>query len=120
VPSEPVSGKGEPPPDLRTRKSGSDWAGFLGPLGTSISTEKGILTKWPGTARRIVWSMKVGTSYAMPSISRGRLFLFDRHGDAARLSAFESETGKFLWKFEYPTNYEDFYGYNNGPRCCPS
>jgi len=24
-----------------------------------------------------------------------------------------------LWKFEYPTNYDDYYGYNNGPRCCP-
>ena len=56
---------------------------------------------------------------SMPAISRGRLFQFDRHGDQARLSAFESETGKFLWKFEYPTNYDDFYGYNNGPRCCP-
>src|SRR5262249_11524603 len=20
---------------------------------------------------------------------------------------------------EYPTTYDDFYGYNNGPRCCP-
>jgi outer membrane protein assembly factor BamB len=24
-----------------------------------------------------------------------------------------------LWTFEYPTDYEDYYGYNNGPRCCP-
>src|SRR5262249_41152877 len=31
----------------------------------------------------------------------------------------ESTTGKFLWKFEYPTAYADAYGYNNGPRCCP-
>jgi outer membrane protein assembly factor BamB len=55
----------------------------------------------------------------MPSISRGRLFLFDRHGNQARLSCLNSETGDFLWNFEYPTDYEDYYGYNNGPRCCP-
>lgn len=115
----PAAGLGDPPTDLRTRKSGSDWPGFLGPLGNSTSTEKGILTTWPKDGPRIVWSTKVGTGYGMPAISRGRLFQFDRHGDQARLSAFESETGKFLWKFEYPTNYEDFYGYNNGPRCCP-
>ena len=30
-----------------------------------------------------------------------------------------SETGEELWRFEYPTDYEDMYGYNNGPRACP-
>jgi outer membrane protein assembly factor BamB len=57
--------------------------------------------------------------YGMPAISQGRLYLFDRHGDNARLSCFGSAAGEFLWKFEYPTDYEDYYGYNNGPRCCP-
>jgi outer membrane protein assembly factor BamB len=55
----------------------------------------------------------------MPAISRGRLYQFDRHGDRARLSCLNSETGGFLWKFEYPTDYQDQYGYDNGPRCCP-
>lgn len=120
LPSEPApEGKGELPPDLRTRKTGSDWPSFLGPLGTSVSTEKGILTSWPKEGPRLVWSKEIGIGYAMPTISRGRLFHFDRHGNQARLSAFESETGKFLWKFEYLTSYDDFYGYNNGPRCCP-
>src|SRR5207302_13899 len=31
----------------------------------------------------------------------------------------KSETGEFLWKFEYATDYEDYYNYNNGPRCSP-
>jgi outer membrane protein assembly factor BamB len=57
--------------------------------------------------------------YAMPSISKGRLYLFDRHGQQARLSCLDSRTGKFHWKFDYPTHYRDYYGYNNGPRCCP-
>jgi outer membrane protein assembly factor BamB len=55
----------------------------------------------------------------MPSISKGRLYQFDRHDDRATLSCLRSETGEFLWKFEYPTDYEDYFGYNNGPRCCP-
>lgn len=106
-------------PDLRTRKIGSDWPGFLGPSGTSVSPEKGILSPWPKKGLRVVWQARVGTGYGMPAISQGRLFQFDRHGDRARLSCLESETGAFLWKFEYPTNYEDAFGYSNGPRCCP-
>src|SRR5258708_32441689 len=35
------------PPDLGTRKAGSDWPQFLGPTGDSVSTEKGIVTPWP-------------------------------------------------------------------------
>ena len=34
-------------PDLGTRKKGVDWPRFLGPTGNSLSTETGILTKWP-------------------------------------------------------------------------
>jgi outer membrane protein assembly factor BamB len=57
--------------------------------------------------------------YAAPSIYQGRLYLFDRDGREARLSCFDRRTGAFHWKFTYETAYRDYYGYNNGPRCCP-
>lgn len=106
-------------PDLRERISGSDWPGFLGPNGDSKSTETGILAQWPTTGPPIVWEKELGTSYGMPSISLGRLFLFDRDNDMARLRCLNSETGEEIWQFGYPTEYEDHFGYNNGPRCCP-
>ena len=31
----------------------------------------------------------------------------------------DAETGEQIWKFDYPFQYEDQYGYDNGPRCCP-
>jgi outer membrane protein assembly factor BamB len=108
-----------PPPDLRTRKAGSDWPGFLGPTGDSVSAEKGILTPWPKAGPRVVWHRRLGTGYGVPSVSRGRLFVFDRVRDRARLSCWKSETAEPLWTLDYPTDYEDYYGYNNGPRCCP-
>src|SRR5262249_13151709 len=95
--------------DLRTRKAGCDWPGFLGPQGTSVSPEKGIISPWPKVGLRIVWQMQVGTGYGMPSISRGRLFQFDRHQGRVRLSCLNSESGEFLWKFEYPVRYEHDY-----------
>lgn len=111
--------KGDLPPDLRTRLTGSDWPAFLGPNGDSKSTEKGIITPWPKDGLKIVWQRPLGVSYGMPTISRGRLFQFDRYGDNATLTCLKSETGEFLWKYTYPTQYEDYYGYNNGPRCSP-
>jgi outer membrane protein assembly factor BamB len=112
-------GDDNPPPDLGTRKAGVDWPGFLGPLGTGASPEKGILAPWPKEGLRLVWQAAVGSGYGAPSVSRGRLFLFDRDGDHDRLRCLRSETGDLLWKFEYPTEFEDRYGYDSGPRCCP-
>jgi outer membrane protein assembly factor BamB len=107
------------PPDLGTRKAGSDWPQFLGPTGDNVSTEKGILTPWPKDGPPLVWQMKLGSGYSAPTISRGRLFIFDRIRDRARLNCLKSETGESLWTFDYPTDYVDSYGYNNGPRCSP-
>jgi outer membrane protein assembly factor BamB len=113
------------PADLRTRKSGEDWPKFLGPSGDSVSSEKGIITNWPANGLKIVWQTKLGLGYSPPTISRGRIFLFDAYPDASRkfnhsrLSCRESETGKELWKFEYDSDYDDYFGYDNGPRCSP-
>lgn len=105
-------------PDLRTRQTGDDWPRFLGPHGDSTSSETGIRTDWTGGLRR-VWQVPLGEGFAAPTISRGRLFHFDRFGDKARLTCRKSETGEQLWQYEHPTDYVDQYGYNGGPRCCP-
>jgi outer membrane protein assembly factor BamB len=107
------------PPDLGTRPAGSDWPRFLGPSGDSVSTEKGIASPWPEAGPRIVWDRQLGEGYGMPAISRGRLFVFDRAGNRARLRCCKSETGEPLWTFDYPSEYRDLYGYSGGPRCAP-
>ncbi|HUS38507.1 MAG TPA: PQQ-binding-like beta-propeller repeat protein [Pirellulales bacterium] len=108
-----------PVPNLRTRKDGTDWPGFLGPAGDSKSPERGIFTTWPAAGPPLVWQRTLGEGYGMPSVSRGRLFQFDRIKNEARLVCLQSQTGRLLWDFTYPTDYEDHFGYNNGPRCCP-
>ena len=105
--------------DLRTRKTGSDWQSFLGPTGDGKSPEKGLHLPCPKSGPPVVWHKQIGTGYAAPTVSQGRLFTFDRHGNNARLTCMRSETGEELWRFEYSTDYEDMYGYNNGPRACP-
>jgi outer membrane protein assembly factor BamB len=116
----PAPDTSQPTPEVSTPPTGGrDWPTFLGPDGTSASPEKGIISPWPKQGLRLVWQKSVGTGYGMPSISQGRLFQFDRHGNLARLTCLKSRSGEFVWKFEYPTHYTDAFGYNNGPRCCP-
>jgi outer membrane protein assembly factor BamB len=98
---------------------GGDWPTFLGPTQNGVSPEKGILAPWPKTGLKKVWECELGLGYAPPVISKGRLFHADRFGDNIRLTARDAATGRFFWKYEYPTQYEDRYGYDPGPRACP-
>ena len=106
-------------PDLWTRQVGGDWPAFLGPTGDGKSGETGFFIDGRVRGAKVRWHRKIGSGYAMPSVSRGRLFLFSRHGDRNRLECLRAETGEPLWDFEYATDYEDLYGYEGGPRCCP-
>src|SRR5262249_46694888 len=116
--TQPV-GPADEVPDLRTRMAGSDWPTFLGPTGASIPTEKGHIAPGPEEGLRKVWSAAVGNGYVAPAISKGRLFLFDRGRENLRLRCLNSETGAALWQFEYPSDFQDMYGYDNGPRATP-
>jgi len=101
------------------RAVGSDWPGFLGPTGDGKSSETGISKSWNADGPPLLWQLPVGEGYAAPSVADGRLFLFDRHGDTVRLTCMNPRTGKESWRSEYATDYEDMYGYSNGPRAVP-
>ena len=106
------------PDDLGTRKFGADWESFLGKNANSFSPEKGI-APWPASGPKILWGARMAEGYSMPAISRGRAFLFDQAKGTARLRCCNSENGKELWSFTYDSDYQDLYGYSNGPRCYP-
>jgi outer membrane protein assembly factor BamB len=98
---------------------GVDWPCFLGPTHDNVSTEKGIIRPWPAEGLRKVWECELGVGYPPPVVAAGKLFHFDRFDNNCRLTCRESLTGKFLWQFEYPTDYVDRYNYDPGPRACP-
>jgi outer membrane protein assembly factor BamB len=125
LPSELVGIDTSVPPSLWTRQQGEDWADFLGPGRDGKSAELGLRTPWPKEGPPVVWQREVGTGYGIGTVKDGRYYHFDRHeidgrnAGVARLTCIHAETGDALWRFEYPTDYEDFYNYNNGPRCSP-
>jgi outer membrane protein assembly factor BamB len=100
-------------------REGSDWPKFLGPTGDSVSSEKGILTQWPRGGLKKLWECALGAGYAPPSIVNGKLYHVDAFGGTARLTCRNAETGEFIWKHDYAFSYQDLYGYDDGPRCCP-
>lgn len=105
---------------LTPARAGEDWPRFLGPTGDSRSGEKGLPATFPDGGLPVVWYRDIGLSYGMPSIREGRLYQFTREGREAVVLCLDAKTGGQVWRFAYPSDYDDLYGYNNGPRTAPA
>lgn len=93
-----------------------DWSRFLGPNDDATTGETKLLAKLPEGGPKVVWEMGKGPGYTSPVIVGGRLVYFHRIEDKEVIECLEPETGKRFWKFSYPVEYRDRYGYSNGPR----
>jgi outer membrane protein assembly factor BamB len=93
-----------------------DWTAFLGPTHNAISTETR-LSRQP--LPPLVWEFTKGTGYSSPAIAGERLMFIHRLGGQELVECLHAETGAPRWQFRYPTDFEDRYGYNNGPRSSP-
>jgi len=104
---------------LITQSKTHPWEAFLGPDHNAISSETCLLKSWPPNGPQLIWEVKKGSGYSSPAISGDRLILFHRMGNLEIVKCLNPENGFLYWKFSYPTQYEDRYGYNNGPRSSP-
>jgi outer membrane protein assembly factor BamB len=95
----------------------TDSLGFLGSTHTPISPETHLRADLKDLPA--VWETEKGTGYAPPAIGGERLILFHRVKDEEVVDCLHAETGQRSWRFAYPTEYQDRYGYTNGPRCTP-
>ncbi len=98
---------------------GHDWPIFLGPHGTGVSDETGLLDRWPVAGPRVLWERSVGTGYSAPSVRGNRLVLHHRRGREEIIECLRADDGTPVWRSSYPSNFSDPFGYNNGPRCSP-
>ena len=93
-----------------------DWTSFLGPTHNAVSTETRL------SRRRqppLVWEFTKGTGYGSPAIAGERLVFLHRLRGEEIVECLHAETGAPNWQFRYPTDFEDRYGYNDGPRASP-
>ncbi len=96
-----------------------DWPQWRGPGRDSISTETGLLDKWPDDGPPLEWTGKdLGTGYASISIENGKIFTMGDRGDSDYVIALSADDGHELWSTKIGKNWDQ----NNsvGPHCTPA
>jgi outer membrane protein assembly factor BamB len=93
-----------------------DWTSFLGPAHNGTSSETRLSRVLPPP---LIWESPKGTSYTSPAVAGDRLLFVHRVGGEEIVECLHAETGAGQWSFRYATDFEDRYGYNNGPRSSP-
>src|SRR5687768_11866583 len=104
------------PKSLRADAAVEEWPHFLGPRHNATTNEAPLLQRWPEAGPKIVWEMQSGEGYACPTLAGGRLVYFHRVEGRETVDCLDPETGRRFWRFSYPVEYEDRYGFNAGPR----
>jgi outer membrane protein assembly factor BamB len=80
------------------------WPQFQGPDRTGISTESGLLKKWPGAGPKEIWSLDVGEGFGGASIVGNDVYILDRPDPGTEaLRCLDFRTGKEKWNHTYTT-----------------
>ena len=93
-----------------------DWGAFLGPSHNGVSTETKLTRTLPPP---LIWEFAKGSGYASPAVVGERLVVVHRLANEEIVECLHAETGSSQWQARYATEFEDRYGYNNGPRSSP-
>ena len=92
-----------------------DWPQFLGPGRNGVYSGAA-----PQSVSAAIWKTDVGQGFSGPVVARGRVILFHRRENRAIVESLDASTGKRVWLTEYPTDYRDDFGFDEGPRATPA
>ncbi|HZL35819.1 MAG TPA: PQQ-binding-like beta-propeller repeat protein [Tepidisphaeraceae bacterium] len=98
----------------------ADWPQFLGPTRNGVCADLKLATTFPPAGPPIVWKRDVGQGFAGPVVAGGKLVLFNRVDDKEKVECLDAKSGKTLWAADYPTAYQDDFGFDEGPRATPA
>ena len=99
--------------------SAEDWPQFLGPRRDGTYQGKA-LPKWPADGPKQLWKKNIGAGFSGPAVANGKLFLFHRQNNQEILECMNAANGAVLWKSASPANYDDDFGFDDGPRAVPT
>lgn len=94
----------------------AEWYQWRGPQRNGISSETGILSQFPATGPRRVWSARVGVGYSSVAIRDNRLYTMGNVDGQDVVYCLEANTGRVLWQHRYPCPPGDY----SGPRATPT
>lgn len=98
-----------------------EWPQWRGPLRDGVSTEDGLLDRWPDGGPRQLWVYRnAGLGYAGPSIVGGQLYTMGVRPDDGQeyVIALNAETGEELWTASTGRIFTNNWG--DGPRSTPT
>jgi outer membrane protein assembly factor BamB len=103
-----------------SRLAAADWPQLLGPARNGTCAGGDLAATWPKDGPKVLWQKKAGAGFSGPAVAGGKLILFHRVGDREVVEGLDAGDGRELWRFEYPTEYRDSFGFDPGPRAVPT
>lgn len=95
-----------------------EWPQMLGPQRNGLSSETGLLDRFPEGGPKEVWRVAGGVGMSGLAISRGRvLTLVQREGEQWLVSL-DAKSGEQIWQTALAPEYRNAMG--NGPRATPA
>jgi outer membrane protein assembly factor BamB len=97
----------------------ADWPQWRGPNRDGISTEAGLLKRWPAGGPPLAWKIKgIGAGYSGVSVAGGRIYTMGDSTDTSFIFALNEADGKQVWAAKVG-KIGGGEGYP-GPRCTPA
>jgi outer membrane protein assembly factor BamB len=96
-----------------------DWPQYLGEGRDGVYKGPPLADAWSASGPRVLWKKPVGEGFSGPVVSAGKLILHHRVGADEVVEAMDIKTGATQWRYAYPTNYRDDFGFDEGPRAVP-
>jgi outer membrane protein assembly factor BamB len=83
------------------------WPQWRGPNRDGVAPNAKLPAKWPAEPPAARWKVPVGVGYAGPVVAGGKVFALGRDDQGnERCLCFGADTGKELWKVEYPESFQ--------------
>ena len=95
-----------------------DWPQWRGPNRDGVSTEKGLLDKWPEGGPKLVWKTEgVGEGFSSVSVKDGMIYTMGDGKKTSHVFCLDAESGKILWTSKAVGKTGGNY---KGTRCTPT
>jgi outer membrane protein assembly factor BamB len=104
---------------LQFASSAQDWAGFRGPNFDGSATAPNAFTITEGGQFKVVWRSGIGPGYSGIAVFEGRAVTMFSDGTSDFVAAFDTKTGKELWRYSVGPIYKGHDGSHDGPIASP-
>ena len=95
-----------------------EWPQLLGPQRNGVSSETGLLDRWPDGGPKEIWRVPGGVGASGLAISRGRVLTLVQRDGKQWAVALDAKSGDSIWQTPLAPAYTNAMG--NGPRATPT